>query len=110
MARWMFLTGIALLGLAGCNTPEAPPPEPASLRVTPQSFQMPEGEGCSGSIARYRAVQDNDLAMGHVARSVYNQIKGEIEAANQACGAGHDAQAISLVAASRARHGYPAGT
>ena len=63
---------------------------------------------CSAEIARYRAVQDNDLAMGHVARSVYNAMKRETEAALAACSAGRDAQAKAMVAASKQRHGYPA--
>ena len=63
--------------------------------------------GCAGEIARYRAVQDNDLAMGHVAKSVYNQIKREIDAAEKACAAGQDAEATAMIHASETRHGYP---
>ena len=61
--------------------------------MTPPDFHMPQGEGCAGDIARYRAIQDNDLAMGHVAKSVYNQIKKEIAAAEALCSAGHEAEA-----------------
>ena len=75
----------------------------------PPSLQMAVGDGCSGVIARYRAVQDNDLSMGHVNKSVYAQIKREIEAAEQACSAGQDAKATSMIRASQARHGYPTG-
>ena len=35
-------------------------------------LKLPEGDDCSAKIARYRAVQDNDLSMGHVVPSVYN--------------------------------------
>jgi hypothetical protein len=77
--------------------------------VTPQNFQMPSGEGCAGDIARYRAIQDNDLAMGHVAKSVYNQIKTEIAEAETQCSEGHEAQARATILASRQRHGYPTG-
>ncbi len=45
--------------------------------------------------------------MGHVAQSVYNQIKREIAAAETTCAAGHDAEAKSMVVASQKRHGYP---
>jgi hypothetical protein len=79
----------------------------AQAPVTPPSFQMPGGSGCAGEIARYRAVQDNDLAMGHVAKSVYLQIKREIDAAEKVCGAGQDAKATAMIHASEARHGYP---
>ena len=102
---------LAGFALAACNS-EAPPrasapPTPGSVAVTPPGFQLPEGDGCSARIARYRAVQDNDLSMGHVVPSVYNQIKREIAAAESACAAGRDAQAKAMIAASETRHGYP---
>jgi hypothetical protein len=68
---------------------------------------LPEGSGCSGAIARYRAVIDNDHAMGHVNPNVYDQIQGEIVVAQSACSAGQDARAMALVRSSKARHGYP---
>ena len=106
-----FLAAVAALMLAACNsagpTATAPPPKPASIVVAPSNFQMPAGAGCSGDIARYRAVQDDDLAMGQIAQSVYKQIHGEIDAAAQACAAGHDAEARDMILASRKRHGYP---
>jgi hypothetical protein len=101
---------VACLALAACNAP-APqavsPPPPGSVAVTPPGFQLPEGADCSGKIARYRAAQDNDLSMGHVVQSVYNQIKRETDAASKACAAGRDAEAKSMVAASERHHGYP---
>jgi hypothetical protein len=63
--------------------------------------------GCAGAVARYRAVQENDLSMGHVAKSVYAQIKREIDEAEKVCAAGQDAKALSMIRASEARHGYP---
>jgi hypothetical protein len=96
MKRYALLPFILLSSQAFAQSP-----------VTPPSFQMPGGSGCAGEIARYRAVQDNDLAMGHVAKSVYLQIKREIEAAEKVCGAGQDAKATAMIHASEARHGYP---
>ena len=97
--------------LAGCNSPapapEAATPAAASIRVTPPGFKLPAGSGCSGEIARYRAIQDNDLAMGHVAQSIYDQIRAEIGAAETTCAAGRDAQARAMILSSRQRHGYP---
>jgi hypothetical protein len=87
----------------------APPAAPGTVAYTPSNFQLPEGTDCKAAIARYRAVQDNDLSMGHVAQSVYNQIKREIAAADAACAAGHDAEAKAMVTASEQRHGYPTG-
>ena len=68
--------------------------------MTPPGFQLPEGTDCSGKIARYRAIQNNDLSMGHVAPSVYNQIKADIDRASAACQAGRSAEASSIVRAS----------
>jgi hypothetical protein len=82
-------------------------PKPGSISVTPPGFQLPSGGACTNEIARYRAIQENDLAMGHVAQSVYNQIKNEIATAEKQCTAGHDAQARALIVASKKRHGYP---
>ena len=100
----------ACLALAACNapTPQAmSPPAPGSVAMTPPGFQLPEGSDCSAKIARYRAVQDNDLSMGHVVQSVYNQIKRETDAASKVCAAGRDAEAKAMIAASERRHGYP---
>ena len=79
--------------LAACNAPApqaSAPPIPGSVAVTPPGFQLPEGADCSAKIARYRAVQDNDLSMGHVVPSVYNQIKRDVAAAESVCAAGHE--------------------
>ncbi len=98
------------LVLAGCNAPAqktiASSPGSAVL-YTPSNFQLPQGDDCRAAIARYRAVQDNDLSMGHVAQSVYRQIEKEIAAAEGACAAGRDAEAKAMITASQTRHGYP---
>ena len=82
-------------------------PVPGSRIVTPKDFQLPSGGDCGGEIARYRAIQENDLAMGHVAQSVYNQIKNEITAAERECVAGRDAKAKGMILNSKRKHGYP---
>jgi hypothetical protein len=109
--KFPFAIALAALLLAGCNTTQpaaTAPPVAASTDVTPSNFTMPAGSGCAGDIARYRAIQNNDLAMGNVAQSVYNQIKGEIAAAERVCAAGKDREASAMIMASRKRHGYPA--
>jgi hypothetical protein len=78
----------------------------AQTPVTPPGFQTPGGSGCAGEIARYRAVQENDYTSGNVAKSVYNQVKREIDAAERVCSAGNDAKATAMIRASEARHGY----
>ena len=106
---------IAVLALASCNSspqPQAVAANPAPQQrvvnpITPQGFKLPEGSGCSGAIARYRAVIANDHQTGNVGESVYKQIEGEIAGASAACAAGKDGEAMSLIAASKSRHGYP---
>src|SRR5271169_6910020 len=101
---------VTCFALAACNAPApqvSAPSAPGSVAVTPPGFQLPEGTDCSAKIARYRAIQDNDLSMGHVVPSVYNQIKRDIAAAESVCAAGRDAEAKAMIAASERRHGYP---
>ena len=97
------------LALAGCNAsaPAAMAPQPASSNITPPDFKLPEGRGCSGDVARWQAIQENDLNMGHVNQKVYDEIQREITAAASACQAGRDSEARAMVSASRRRHGYP---
>lgn len=104
----------ALLALASCNSSPQPQavataqlPQRAVSPLTPQDFKLPEGAGCTGAIARYRAVVGNDHQTGNVGESVYRQIEGEISGAAAACAAGKDGEAMRLLAASKSRHGYP---
>jgi hypothetical protein len=101
------LAGFTLTACKARAPQASAPPAPGSVAVTPSGVQLPEGADCSAKIARYRAVQDNDLSMGHVNQSVYNQIKREIAAAESVCAAGRDAEAKAMIAASEKRHGYP---
>ena len=103
----------AALLLAACNSnapaPQASAPAPSSAPagVTPSSFRLPEGSGCAGDVARWKAIQDNDLATGHVSKSVYDRIQNDIAQASAACQAGRDSEASAMVRASRVRNGYP---
>ena len=97
--------------LTACNQ-TAPMPvarvERTSLStITPAGFKLPDGQGCSADIARFRAVQANDLETGHVNKSVHDRIAGEINQAEALCSAGNDAGARGSLAAIKKRHGYP---
>ena len=102
--RPLWLAALVALPLAACNQTAATAPGSAS--VTPSGFNLPSGSGCGGEIARYRAVMSNDLATGHVNRSVYNRVDREIAGAEAACSAGRDAEAVRMIAATKSRHGY----
>jgi hypothetical protein len=109
--RFSAVCAVALISLAGCNAQRQTGPaiDPVGPTRPEPTAQLPEGSGCSGAITRYRSVMENDLSMGHVNQSVYNQIQGEISEAASACAAGQDAKAVALVRASKSRHGYPGG-
>jgi hypothetical protein len=102
------LAAAAFSILAACTQTAAPPPAPTTSvsGVTPSTFALPSGSGCAGEVARYRAVMDNDLATGHVGKSVHGKVSGEIEEAAAACAAGRDAEAVHMIAATKARYGY----
>jgi hypothetical protein len=104
MIRSVGLAGLIGLSLAGCN--QTTSPAPSSATVTPSSFRMPEGSGCKGEVDRYRAVMDNDLAMGHVNQSVHSRVVREIDQAASACAAGRDAEAVRMINSAKSRYGY----
>jgi len=62
--------------------------------------------GCAATIARFSRAVENDAATGNMHRSVYNRVKPEIDRANAACAAGHDAEAVRMINATKGRYGY----
>jgi hypothetical protein len=106
------LAVFAAFALAGCNAkpvePLAATPVSRTPYVSDPDFKLPEGGGCSGDIARFRALIDNDLAAGHVNKSVHSAVVGELEAARSQCQMGDEAKAEATLAAAKKRHGYPA--
>jgi hypothetical protein len=111
--RLAFLTAAALgAALSACQTPSggpppAPPPSQAAPGVTPNTFRMPSGSGCSGEVERFQAVIDNDLDTGHTTKSVHDRVSSEISRARSACSAGNDAGATGQIRATKANFGYP---
>jgi hypothetical protein len=96
--------------VAGCTTtsgpPPAPPPSSAAPGVTPNTFAMPQGAGCTGEVARFQAVMDNDIATGHTTRPVYDRVSAEIAQARATCAAGNDGAAVAQINATKSRFGY----
>ncbi|MDE2018065.1 MAG: hypothetical protein KGI57_10190 [Hyphomicrobiales bacterium] len=105
--------GLAALALAGCDA-SAPPasataaPGTSGNPYTPSGFALAKGAGCTAVVARWREVQANDVHIGYLTAAQGKQFGAETDAADAACKAGQDAKARGMVAASRARHGYPA--
>ena len=108
MNRPLLFAAPLLLALAACNSARSAPP-PVAGAAPPVVAALPAGAGCDAVIARYRAVVKSDADTGNVNQSVYAQIDAEIRRAEAACAAGRDAEARSLIAASKSRHGYPGG-
>ena len=110
-ARSLLLAACAAAMSAGCNAARQPQLVATGPGVPPPARMgeaLPPGApGCAGAVARYRAVIDNDLSMGHVNGSVHAQISNEIAEAASACSSGQDGRALALLRASKSRHGYP---
>ncbi len=111
----LIATGVILgSSLSACQQTTAPqhvvqaPKEPVS-GITPSTFRLPSGDGCSGDVARYRAVMDNDLATGHVNTSVHARVTSEINQAHEVCLSGRDPQASAMIRSTQIKFGYKAG-
>jgi hypothetical protein len=101
--------GLALAACQSAAPPSPTPPAPQEYRVpgvTPSTFRLPAGTGCSGEVERFQAVMDNDLASGHTTKGVHGRVSAEIASARQSCAAGNDGGAIGQIRATKARFGY----
>lgn len=105
---------LATIGIAlgACQTASSPPPAPAPQDyavpgVTPSTFRMPSGSGCSGEVERFQAVMDNDLASGHTTKGVHGRVSSEIATARSSCAAGNEGGSIGQIRATKAKFGYP---
>lgn len=104
---------VITLAIAACQSggsavaPLAPAPSNAPAGVTPSTFSMPSGSGCSGEVARFQAVMDNDLSTGHTTKGVWEQVSAQIAAARSTCATGNDGAAMGQIRATKARFGYP---
>jgi hypothetical protein len=103
------IAALLSLNLAACNqtaaTPPAAPPG-AAPSASPSAVRMPEGAGCAGDIAQFRAVLKNDVDTGNVGQSVYTRAIADLGRAESACAAGRDGEARSLIASTKSRFGY----
>lgn len=111
MSRVAALLVPVLMVLSACNQTASAPPAPAAATaapgVTPSSFQMPSGDGCSGAIAQFQAVLKNDVDVGHLTSSVYGRASADLRQAETVCAAGRDVQARTILAITRKNYGYP---
>lgn len=99
------LAALAASLLAGCNAgPTAPAPK--AMAALPAAKPLPEGKGCSASVARTQALVDSDLATGNIDEPVAKRFTADLGRAAEACSAGRDGEGLHLLAAAKARYGY----
>ena len=101
----------ASLWLAGCNQPSpvasVPPPLPQAAQEPAAFASLPPGAPCSDKIHRYQAVLAGRPEHGQCrAARLSGDRAGAESYAAQACAAGHDGEAMTLIQASEERHGY----
>jgi len=99
----------AALFVAGCNEnarPVAATPAQPARAAGPNLSGLPQGAGCTQAINNYQSIIQHDSDTGNVNQSVYVEIEGEISRAAEACSAGRDGEARTLIQGSKARHGY----
>ena len=80
-----------------------------ALSVAPPAraqASSPEDGGCAGAIARWQAFATEENQGGHMDTPVFEAIQTDIGRAAASCQAGHEAEALRLVTASKRRHGY----
>ena len=100
------LLSCAVAACTGSGAPPAPSMAAAPTGVTPNTFALPTGSGCSGEVARFQAVMDNDLATGHTTQGVHERVSAEIATARATCAGGNEGAAITQVNATKSRFGY----
>ncbi|BAQ47532.1 MULTISPECIES: hypothetical protein [Methylobacterium] len=98
----------ALLALAACQSKTAAPPVAAVAPVAAlPAAGLPAGSGCGPAIARTQTIVDSDVATGNLNAPVGKRFSADLANAAAACAAGRDGEALHLLAAARARYGYP---
>ncbi len=104
------ILGVFTAACLGACTSSGPPPAPSPSNappgVTPSTFVLPTGTGCTGEVARFQAVMDNDLATGHTTRTVHERVSAEISAARATCAAGNEGGAVGQINGTKAKFGY----
>lgn len=96
--------GLASLLALGACTPSASAPPVATVAAAPAPL-LPS-TGCGPAIARTQAVVESDVATGNLNKPVGERFQADLSVAAQACAAGRDRDALSLLAAAKSRYGY----
>lgn len=89
---------VAAAPSSGGPTMPAPPNWPA----------LPASASCSGPLDDFQKVIWSDVKTGNVNRSVYDSMAADLSRAAGACAAGQDGEALAILRATKAKHGYRA--
>ncbi len=96
--------------LSGCDqttgSSNVPVASVSAQTPAPINPGLPEGASCTAAYMRYQTVLKADVDTGNVEQPVYDQIQKELARASSACSAGRDSEALSVIKASEAKHGY----
>lgn len=97
---------LAAASLGACK-PTASAPPVAPVAAAPVLAPLPQGTGCGPAIARTQAVVDSDVATGNLNAPVGERFGADLRNAAAACQGGREREALGLLAAAKARYGYP---
>lgn len=90
--------------VSACKPTASAPPAIAAAPVA--AAPLPEGAGCGSTIARTQAVVDSDVATENLNKTVGDRFSADLSRAAEACRAGRDREALSLLASAKSRYGY----
>ncbi|KQP85973.1 hypothetical protein ASF60_21485 [Methylobacterium sp. Leaf113] len=108
MSRVSLVVVLVTAGLVGACKPTASAPPAAAVAAAPVvAAPLPQGSGCGPAIARTQAVVDSDVATGNLNAPVGERFSTDLRNAATACQGGRDREALGLLAAAKARYGYP---
>lgn len=96
----------ALLATALVSACKPTASAPPLVAAAPVAAPLPEGAGCGPAIARTQAVVDSDVATENLNKSVGERFSADLHRAADACRAGKDHEALSLLASAKSRYGY----
>ncbi|MEH3118979.1 MAG: hypothetical protein PGN25_15690 [Methylorubrum populi] len=100
---------LSILALGGCLSAcqsSAPPPVAAVAAAPAAIAPLPASAGCGPGVARTQAIVDADVRTGDLSDAVGKRFSADLGKAAAACAAGHEGEAMHLLAAAKARYGY----
>lgn len=99
----------AAAALGGCyqGQPYAATPGPSGI-AEPTWPALPQTAACTDKLNTYQKVLTGDVTSGNLNKSVYDLIEADLLRAANACAAGKDSDALSIIHATKEKHGYRA--